>query len=296
MNPRRWIMLTAGLLALLLLSIQSAPTMASADEISGPGYVMKGRILATYEAGGGVPVLGLPLDKEQHSTVYRSFYQPTELGRVWWSRSGGGKAVPDTFTVRLAGARGNFRDVAGEARDQLPMKRGVVYRSADLDTTTAMDRYILQTLGVSVDVLLNGGSDPAIAGISRVSAKMTAGSGDSRYVPFVTSSTQRAVIRKALTAIANAKGATVIHCAAGKDRTGWVSAVLQMLAGTSQDLIVREYLKSGWKTYGAQSVRETWLRRGLTAMSDRYGDVEGYVLDGLGLPQATLDRLLAKIA
>ena len=289
-----WARLCAALL--LTLSLLAGVGVAHADEIVGPGYVMKGRILATYEAGGGVPVLGLPVGFEAHSATYSAYDQRTVNGHLWWSRADGGKAVPDSFTVRLKGARKNFRDVAGERRDGLPMKRGVVYRSADLDDTSKMDRYILQTLGVKLDIMLNGGSDPAIAGISRVSAKMTAGSGDSKYVPFVTSSTQRAVIRKVLTAIANAKGAVIIHCAAGKDRTGWVSALLQMIAGTSQDKVIREYLKSGWKTYGGQSVSETWLRRGLVAMDDRYDGLEGYLLDGVGISQATYGRLVAKLA
>lgn len=280
--------------ALLSLSLAAYP--AAAAEIRGPGYLMKGRILTTYQAAGGEAALGLPVGVESHSTTYRAYYQATKRGRVWWSRADGGKAVPDTETVRLNGARGNFRDVAGEASDALPMRRGVVYRSADLDDTTGMDRYILQTLGITTDVMLNGGSDPTIAGITKVSAKMTAGSGDSRYVPFVTSSTQRAVIKKALTAIANSRGAVVIHCAAGKDRTGWISAVLQMAAGVPQDQVTREYLKSGWKTYGGQTVREVWLRRAVDAMDDRYGGVEGYLLNGIGLSQSTYAKLVAKIA
>ena len=279
--------------ALLSLSLAASPAAA---DLTGDGYTMKGRILATYQAAGGEAALGLPVGVESHSVTYKAYYQRTETGRVWWSRADGGKAVPDAKTVRLKGARGNFRDVAGEAADGLTMQRGVIYRSADLDTTSSMDRYILQTLGVTVDVMLNGGSDPTIAGISKVSAKMAAGSGDGRYEPFVTSSTNRAAIKEALTAIATAKGAVVIHCAAGKDRTGWVSAVLQMVAGVPLDQIRREYLKSGWKTYGGQSVKQVWLDRAITKMYDRYDGIEGYLLDGVGLSQSTYAKLAAKIA
>ena len=277
-----------------LLSLPLAASPAAAD-LAGDGYTMKGRILTTYTAAGGEAALGLPVGVESHSVAYKSYYQRTTDGRVWWSRADGGKAVPNAKTVRLKGARGNFRDVAGEASDGLTMRRGVIYRSADLDTTSSMDRYILQTLGVTVDVMLNGGSDPTISGITKVSAKMTAGSGDGRYETFVTSATQRAAIKKALTAIAGAKGATVIHCAAGKDRTGWVSAVLQMVAGVPLDQIRREYLKSGWKTYGGQSVKQVWLDRAITKLYDRYDGIEGYLLDGLGLSQATLAKLAAKV-
>ena len=286
--------LAAWLCAALIPALTFAP--AQAAEISGDGYVMKGAILRTYLAGGGEAALGLPIGVEAKSSTYSAYYQRTVGGRVWWSRADGGKAVPDALTVRLKGARKNFRDVAGEDADALPMRRGVVYRSADLDTTSAMDRYILQTLGVTTDVMLNGGSDPTISGITKVSAYMKAGSGDGRYEAFVTSSTNRAAMKKALTAIANSKGAVVIHCAAGKDRTGWLSAVLQMLAGVPLDQITREYLKSGWKTYGAQDVREVWLHRAVVKMHDRYDGIEGYLLDGMGLSQATVDKLAAKLA
>ena len=279
--------------ALLSLPLAASPAVA---DLTGDGYLMKGRILTTYQAAGGEAALGLPVGVESHSTTYKSYYQRTTDGRVWWSRADGGKAVPDAKTVRLKGARGNFRDVAGEVSDGLTMRRGIIYRSADLDTTTAMDRYILQTLGVTVDVMLNGGSDPTISGITKVSAKMTAGSGDGRYETFVTSATQRAAIKKALTAIATAKGAVVIHCAAGKDRTGWVSAVLQMVAGVPLDQIRREYLKSGWKTYGGQSVKQVWLDRAITKLYDKYDGVEGYLLDGIGLSQGTYDKLVAKVS
>lgn len=38
------------------------------------------------------------------------------------------------------------------------------------------------------------------------------------------------------------------------------------------------------------------LNKGVVAMYDRYDGVEGYVMDGLGLTQATYDRLAAKLA
>ena len=278
-------------LFMLLLSSSSAPTVQAADV----GY-MKGAVLRTYLAGGGEATLGLSEGVEVRSSTYSAYWQGTTNGNVWWSRADGGKAVPDSKTVRLRGARKNFRDVAGEDADGLSMRRGVVYRSADLDDTSRMDRYILQTLGVTTDVMLNGGSDPSIAGITKVSAYMKAGSGSGKYEAFVTSSANRAALKKALTAIANAKGAVVIHCAAGKDRTGWLSAILQELAGVPQAMITREYLKSSWKTYGSQSVSETWLRRGLAKMRANYGTVEGYLTRGLGLSQSTVATLAAKVA
>ena len=62
---------------------------------------------------------------------------------------------------------------------------------------------------------------------------------------FVTDSKQRGRIAQVLTAIARAKGPVLIHCAAGKDRTGWVSAMLQEIAGvTKWESIRDQYLLS----------------------------------------------------
>lgn len=72
---------------------------------------MKGAVLRTYLAGGGEAALGLPEGVEVKSLTYSAYWQGTERGNVWWSRADGGRAVPDTKTVRLRGARGNFRDV-----------------------------------------------------------------------------------------------------------------------------------------------------------------------------------------
>ena len=44
--------------------------------------------------------------------------------------------------------------------------------------------------------------------------------------------------------LANAEGGVMYFCSAGKDRTGVVSAILQLLAGVSDDDIIRDYALS----------------------------------------------------
>lgn len=53
--------------------------------------------------------------------------------------------------------------------------------------------------------------------------------------------------------------------------------------------IRKEYLRS-------PDTSVSKLNKGVVAMYDRYDGVEGYVMDGLGLTQATYDRLAAKLA
>lgn len=49
----------------------------------------------------------------------------------------------------------------------------------------------------------------------------------------------------ALSVIATAPGATVVHCAAGKDRTGTVVGIALAVAGVPQEEIVADYVLSG---------------------------------------------------
>lgn len=51
-------------------------------------------------------------------------------------------------------------------------------------------------------------------------------------------------VQKAISIIANAGGAAVVHCHVGKDRTGWFCALLQMLLGLPEDDIIQDYLAS----------------------------------------------------
>lgn len=49
----------------------------------------------------------------------------------------------------------------------------------------------------------------------------------------------------ALRTIGEAKGATLVHCAAGKDRTGTITALALLLAGAEPEAVVADYAASG---------------------------------------------------
>jgi protein-tyrosine phosphatase len=64
--------------------------------------------------------------------------------------------------------------------------------------------------------------------------------------------------------VANAQGPVLVHCAAGKDRTGIVVAMLLRSAGVTKQAVVEDYLHSN-------TALEVVLRRlGLTDFDDRY--------------------------
>lgn len=106
----------------------------------------------------------------------------------------------------------------------------------------------------------------------------------------------------------------LIHCRAGKDRTGFVCALIQMALGVEQEAIVQDYLKSneyvlpkarrilrmlkiftlGW--FPARNllltftVQEKYIRTIIRKINDGYGGIERY-LERCGVSGSELRRL-----
>lgn len=104
-------------------------------------------------------------------------------------------------------------------------------------------------------------------------------------------------------------GAMVVHCAAGKDRTGLIVALTHKLAGVHDDDIMADYLKTNesgrFEAFGAQwaemirqergrgptldtmkvvmSVEPAHLEQSFAMIRERSGSVEAYLRDALGV-------------
>lgn len=121
----------------------------------------------------------------------------------------------------------------------------------------------------------------------------------------------RETIGEALTAIADADGPVVFHCAGGKDRTGLVSALLLRNAGVSIDDVAADYALTfdalqrephDAADDDALRRRTFWLscppeamRRALEHLDREYGDVAGY-LRSCGLDDTRIERLRDRLA
>jgi protein-tyrosine phosphatase len=235
----------------------------------------------------------------------------------------------------------NFRDVAGNGvplSGGATMNSGVVYRAGQLKGLSDADAATLVALGITDIYDLRSATaakaspDPVPSGITyhRIdvfsghskSYKGKTAAGAHAYMKamnraFVTDGAQRKKIAAALKAIAGATGPVLIHCAAGKDRTGWVSAMLQAIAGARTATTIRhEYLLSNTyrkalidakvkaarkiSTARAAIVRAqehlewSYLKAGLDKAVAKYGSLSGYWTKGLQLSPATLTALRAK--
>lgn len=114
--------------------------------------------------------------------------------------------------------------------------------------------------------------------------------------------------------LAEARGGAVYHCAAGKDRTGVISAVLLGALGVPDELIVADYALSAeridaiiarvmsMKGYedalrhmpaDTLHARPETMERVVSEVASRFGSMAGYLREA-GIDDSTLDRLRAK--
>ncbi len=101
----------------------------------------------------------------------------------------------------------------------------------------------------------------------------------------------------------------VIHCTAGKDRTGFASALILHALGVEDEVIAEDYLLTN-RHYRRDpsnasdlpadvldaigSVEASYLAAAFEAVGSEYGDLETYLRDGLKLGTAERDALKAR--
>lgn len=121
--------------------------------------------------------------------------------------------------------------------------------------------------------------------------------------------------------LAKADGAVVVHCAAGKDRTGLAVALTHHIAGVHRDDIIADYLltnESGrfeqhgaaWREailqqHGRAPTMETmrfimgvapeYLERSFAVIGERHGGVDNYLRDVLGVDDARRADIEARL-
>ena len=252
-----------------------------------------------------------------------------------------GVAAETLNTPRLSSAD-NFRDIAGTttaystARNGV-MRQGVFYRSnaltlsdADLATVNTLgisDVYDLRTPGevaTAPDRVPTGASYTNVNLMGNASVHFNPTTADETRAfmqdgerAYVNNSDMRGRLAGMLNDMAAADGASLFHCTAGKDRTGWTAAVLQSLAGVSDADIMTNYLATN--DYTAERVAATmaylnatnpayaeimgpvmgveasYLQAGLDEVASQYGTMQNYLTEGLGLSQETIYVLRGKM-
>jgi protein-tyrosine phosphatase len=249
--------------------------------------------------------------------------------------------TPVIATPRLASVE-NFRDVAGDAdgyptADGRRLRRGVLYRSGALASSDAdaavLDRLRIQAVhdlrtlneaSLAPDRVPSGATcDLAeiapfdFASVSPASAAAASAWMIETQRRLVIDATARAHLGAVFTRLANTAGPQIVHGAAGKDRTGWASALLLAIAGVPLDVIVQDYLLTNNVAATAIQLRidahavrtgasaanvaplfraeSATLEAAFDQMQQSFGTLTDYLVKGLGVARADIDMLRARL-
>ncbi|MEU1892737.1 tyrosine-protein phosphatase [Streptomyces pristinaespiralis] len=137
------------------------------------------------------------------------------------------------------------------------------------------------------------------------------------YRGFVTTDSARASYRAFLNAVADPDpGPLLFHCTAGKDRTGWAATIVLTLLGATPKTVEAEYMSvntavreafaplvEGYTLQGGQpetalsiiGVVPDYLAAALDEVDARFGSMEKYVQEGLGVTPAALERIRGRL-
>ena len=232
--------------------------------------------------------------------------------------------------VELEGCH-NFRDLGGyPTREGARLRWRVLFRSDALHLLTPKDvSHLTGELGIGHVVDLRSSGEIAIDGRGRLAAEalrihhlplfdgagaVSADLGDrislsDRY--FLMTEHAKGPLARVLETLADAEAPAVYHCAAGKDRTGVVSAVLLGLLGVADEIIVADYAATQQNldaiiarlmaSEGYQSMLENLPPDTLHAepatmiallerVRAKYGSMRGYV-HAIGVSDAVVARL-----
>jgi len=240
----------------------------------------------------------------------------------------------------------NFRDFGGyAAADGGVVRRGILYRSGALDRLTDRDIDTLNGLGdwSIIDLRHEGerivaptparlfaaavhslpmGSGHGAAPLPRPALLTVADATAAQAVEAIKASYRRFVhehrerFARLFDVLLDARaGPSVIHCTAGKDRTGISVALVLLALGVERDQVVadycatRDYLDMAWREQilaamvgdpgqvnrGVADVmfdaHPDYIGASLAEMDERHGSPEAYLRDVLGLDTARVSRL-----
>ncbi|MFM9976430.1 MAG: tyrosine-protein phosphatase [Sphingomonadaceae bacterium] len=129
----------------------------------------------------------------------------------------------------------------------------------------------------------------------------------------------QAALRHYFTALAKRPGASLVHCFAGKDRTGLAVALLHRLLGVHRDDMMDDYLLTNTAGHGdrriaagAEAIRRSrpqasdqairvlmkvhpaWLDAAMTTIDRETGGADAYLETALGLDRGVRDTLVAR--
>ena len=254
-------------------------------------------------------------------------------------------AIPSLVNLRdIGGCPSSFGGV---------VRTGVVFRSTDLSRLTDTDLETLDALNITavfdlrtpgeqqrrparvpdgarhigLDVLADRQSGSIAASLPEIIADPALAAeafDDGRaarylresYRDFVALPSAAASYRALAEGLARGEVPALVHCSAGKDRTGWAAASLLLFAGAGEDDVFADYLRTNdmllpqfdalfarFAELGGDpeilkpmlGVRRDYLDVAIDEALTRYGTIEQFFAEGLGLYDDSLQALRTRL-
>lgn len=238
----------------------------------------------------------------------------------------------------------NLRDYGGYATSGGGrVRRGLLWRSGQHGMASDQDLATIGALGLATVIDLRGGSERAAnpcrrpAGFAAtivacdgdtagLASHLDAGQGirdeagarsamQALYSGMPWRENLITVLRGYFRALGEGEGASLIHCYAGKDRTGFAVALAHHVLGVHPDDAMADYLLTNVATRGRsipgrpvsdhkhyeelseaamqalQGVHESYLEAALRALRERHGSVDAYLEEVLGVDAALAGQI-----
>jgi len=239
----------------------------------------------------------------------------------------------------------NFREVGGlHTTDEMMIREGMIYRSADLSRLTKQDIETFSTLGVQTVCDLRTASErkshpPKIKEPDKIvhipmhpdskmpskwtMFRMLVAEGKSfTFTPIMKDLYQSMLterkeeIQQLFTLLSDKNNyPLMLHCTSGKDRTGFLSALIQLAAGVPVSAVLSEYMRSNegvkmlvrrqqrfvrlmslYRVSKKQiqpllGVQQDYLEDVLNEMMETYGSAQRYLIEACDIPEAQLKEM-----
>ena len=222
---------------------------------------------------------------------------------MMWPVGGcGSGGIPRERSLNLKNAP-NARDTGGyPAMDGMVMGRKLLYRSGNLSEITQTECDVIRTAGIKTIIDLRSDEERQ----SAPDAECLFDFAEYKSLPIVINASTRIEAYKAFATDAEISVAistifnilterdnlpVIIHCSAGKDRAGGVSALVQLLLGVNRNDIMADYLLS---RKAGKDVKAEWLQASLDKVWAE-GGIEVFLSNrGIGreVQQAVRENLL----
>ena len=184
----------------------------------------------------------------------------------------------------------NFRDMGGyKTTDGRYVKWGMLYRSNALSSLTAADRTYISTIPVVSIVDFRGPGEgsytpPAPATYYNYPlAVINYPPLENFYATMLSNSVNIGFFKQMFELLQNDKAPLLIHCSAGRDRTGIGAALILLALGVDKEIVIDDYMLTNLYVTEYGNIERSWLGSTINSISSYHGSPDQFFKVQMGI-------------